>query len=111
EEGGQRLRGEDRRRRAAGGYTAFHRTVHGAVSPPEHAWRLVGRSWTSAADRDALPANSRRRHAGRRALRRLAETRTRIEGPRSVLRLGALPCRRVRHARALQDAGGGTRPE
>ena len=39
----ERVTGEDRRRRTAGGDAVVHRALHGAFSPPQHARRLVGR--------------------------------------------------------------------
>ena len=41
--GGQQVRGEDRRRRAAGGHPALHRGLHGPLPAAQHARRLVGR--------------------------------------------------------------------
>ena len=40
---GQQVRGEDRRRRAAGSHPALHRGLHGPLPAPQHARRVVGR--------------------------------------------------------------------
>ena len=59
EEGrGQPLRGQDRGGRVADGDTALHRTIHGAVSPPQLAWRVVDESasWQALSHRSHFPA-------------------------------------------------------
>ena len=92
---GQRLRRQDRWRRPRPGHPVLHRALHGPVPAGELPGRLVGGPPPRVpADRLlGLPAPPRRRHPGRRHLRRMAGHRRRGHRHGPLLRLRALPGR------------------